>query len=436
MPAQAASNVALSFSPNKSDQLVGSTFDVSLVLNTGGQAVNALEVYVSFPSDKLQVVSPSVGNSFVSFWVNGPSFSNTDGSLVFQGGLPNPGINTAAGIISTITFRAKSAGTAFIKYQTSSKVLANDGSGTSLPITFGQAAITVKPSPPAGPVVVSSSHEDPGTWYATPTFEATWTSADATDYSYVFDQVPTTTPDETAESQATAVTHSVTGDGQWFFHIRAKAGDVWGATTHFVFKVDGTQPAQFGITTDSSSLLSGQRGVFGYQTTDGGSGIDHYEVRILRLDGKGDQVTAFTEAVSPYQTPKLDDGKYKLIVRAIDRAGNVREATLDFSVGVVAGAFPSRPFITNPILINVIVVSLIFLLLLVLLLLLAKHHEKRQEERALAQVRILQQEIARRRQDLQRLEGIYYQATQPVAEQVVPPSSPPASNEAVINRVP
>jgi len=412
-----AAGASLGFTPNRVEVASDSTFDLSLTLNTGGQSVNALEVYVSFPADKLQVVSPTTGSSFVSFWINGPSYSNTNGSLSFQGGLPNPGINTTAGIISTINFRAKSPGTATIRYQINSKILANDGAGTSIPLTFGQAIITIRPATPAGPVVSSSTHEDPGHWYSSPAFNASWTSPGGTDYSYVFDQLPTTTPDEVAETQGTVVAQTMTGDGQWFFHIRAKAGGVWGATTHYLFKVDNSPPASFTITTDSNSILSGQRGVFNFTTTDGVSGIAYYEARVVRLDGDEDAVTAFSEAVSPYQSPKLGDGRYRLVVRAVDTAGNVMEATLDFSVGVGGiGLSNGQAFLTNPLAINIIFISFIFLLLLLSILLIGRLHERRQADRAIAQVRLLQQEISRRRSDLQRLEGIYQQAVSPPPE--------------------
>lgn len=406
-----AAGVTLSFSPNQGQYLTDSTFDVSLVLNTNGQAINALEVYMSYPADKLQIVSPTTGNSFISIWIAGPSYSNTDGTATFSGGLPTPGITTSAGIISTVKFRAKASGKAIITYQTKSKILANDISGTSLPITSGQAVINISNAPPAGPVVSSTSHEDPGKWYADRTFLASW-EAVGSEYSYIFDQSPTTAPDETAETTTTTVAKTVEEDGQWYFHIRAKRNGVWGATTHFVFRVDTTPPAKFTIQADTLAIRSGERGIFSFVTTDSGSGVDYYEVRVMNQSGDSNEATTFIEATSPYQLPQLSDGRYRLIVRATDFAGNSVEQSVDFTVGIAAaGAGNYRSLISNPALINIAVISSIFLLLLLLLILIRNYREKNRLNRVINEVRHLQEEIKVRRQELEKLENAYGQTS-------------------------
>ena len=125
-----AANASLYLSPSSGSFPEGSTFTVSLYVNTGGQAVNAVQADLTFPRDKLQVVSPSTGNSFIRTWVTQPSYSNTDGTLHFAGAIPSPGISTNAGLVSTITFRATDTGTAVVKLLDTSRVLLNDGQGT------------------------------------------------------------------------------------------------------------------------------------------------------------------------------------------------------------------------------------------------------------------------------------------------------------------
>ncbi len=53
----------LSLSPSSKSITVGETFDVSVFLDTGGNTINTVDIFVKFPSDKLQVVSPSIGKS-------------------------------------------------------------------------------------------------------------------------------------------------------------------------------------------------------------------------------------------------------------------------------------------------------------------------------------------------------------------------------------
>ena len=51
--------------PAQGSFFVGSTFDVSVVLDTGGKAINTIEVELLFPPDILQLASPSTGSSIV-----------------------------------------------------------------------------------------------------------------------------------------------------------------------------------------------------------------------------------------------------------------------------------------------------------------------------------------------------------------------------------
>ncbi len=53
------------FSPASGTFYVGSTFDVSVFVNTNGNDVNAVRVDLKFDPKKLQVASPTAGKSFI-----------------------------------------------------------------------------------------------------------------------------------------------------------------------------------------------------------------------------------------------------------------------------------------------------------------------------------------------------------------------------------
>ena len=59
--ARAAGSASLYVGPSSGTFTVGSTFTVSIYVNTGGQFVNAVEANLSFPPNMLQVVSPTAG---------------------------------------------------------------------------------------------------------------------------------------------------------------------------------------------------------------------------------------------------------------------------------------------------------------------------------------------------------------------------------------
>jgi hypothetical protein len=138
----------LGFSPSSVLRTVGSTFSVSVYVSSADKAMNAASGVVSFPIDRLEVVNVSKTNSVMNLWVQDPVFSNTQGTVNFEGISLNPGFMGNQGTILTITFRSKSAGQATIKLSSGS-VLANDGVGTNILNELGNASISIQtiPSP-------------------------------------------------------------------------------------------------------------------------------------------------------------------------------------------------------------------------------------------------------------------------------------------------
>ena len=128
---QKAQAAVLNLNPPSGSFSVGSTFDVSLFLNTENESVNVIEVSLSFPPDKLQLVSPSTGQSIVSVWTAPPTFNNQTGRISLQGGIPG-GVNVSSGLFTTLTFRVKGVGQAVLKFLDETKVLLNDGLGTDV----------------------------------------------------------------------------------------------------------------------------------------------------------------------------------------------------------------------------------------------------------------------------------------------------------------
>jgi len=358
----AAAGASLKISPTAGVYEVGGLLDVSFVLDTGGEAVNAVNADIIFPPDKLQVVNPAATTSFISIWVTTPTYSNTDGTIKFQGGLPNPGIKTSAGVISTVTFRVKSSGRASLKFAPTSQVLRNDGQGTNILTSTGTAEFTLKTPPPNGPAVTSPSHSDPNTWYNNPQVQLSWEPVEgAQGYSYEFNQSARTIPDETIDATKTAVSVKADSDGVWYFHIRAKTAEAWGGVTTYIVQIDATPPAAFTPKLDRDIITIEESNTLRFLTTDGASGIDHYEVRQVTLSGNDQQSnTLFVEASSPYIIPKLGAGEYEFIVRAFDRAGNVTEGSAQMQV--VAGGLPLYarvPFLRNPAVANGVLIFLV-----------------------------------------------------------------------------
>ena len=152
LSADLAQATTLTIGPAGGTFSVGSTFDVSIFVNTQGKTINALEINLQFPPDKLQVASSLAGQSIISVWTSQPRFNNQNGTILIAGGIPG-GINMSNGLITTITFRVRSVGGANIKFSDETKVLLNDGFGTEDLSQTNNGVYQLVLPPPAGPNV-------------------------------------------------------------------------------------------------------------------------------------------------------------------------------------------------------------------------------------------------------------------------------------------
>ena len=110
---------------------------------SSSETMNAAEFFFSFPTDLVEVVSI---DTIYSLWVTGsPKFDNITGTLSFEGGLPTPGFSGDNGLIATVVFRTKNAGSGEITIDTEkSRVLANDGLGTNIETSFLSVSLEIR----------------------------------------------------------------------------------------------------------------------------------------------------------------------------------------------------------------------------------------------------------------------------------------------------
>src|SRR3989338_3585944 len=177
LPAHAAT---LYFSPSSGNFSVGNILTTSVLVDTQGQSINNADAVINFPAGLLDVVSVNKSGSIFSLWVEEPTFSNSAGTISFDGGLPTPGFNGTAGKLLSVIFRVRNAGTASLIFS-SGAVRANDGYGTDILQTRAQAQFSLiseeRPAPPPTeeappvvsiprPVIMSTTHPDEDKWYS------------------------------------------------------------------------------------------------------------------------------------------------------------------------------------------------------------------------------------------------------------------------------
>lgn len=332
-PAHAAAAARFFLSPSTGSFKVGDTITTSVMIDSGGQSINAAEGSVSFSSDLLTFDSVSTQGSIFTFWTSGPSGSST--VVNFGGGLSNPGYTGSSGKVVSITWKAKANGVALVSV-VGTKILANDGSGTNIygsssggTFTIGASSSTAKPksTPSTSLSVKSSSHPSQDKWYNTRSVNLSWSgTSDITGYSFTFDQSSSTDPSATV-SKSTSQTYENVADGVGYFHIKGKTATGFTSVIHFKIQIDTKAPDEF-TTSVAQDVLTNPRPVATFEAKDSLSGIEKYE-------GIIDSGESFA-LKSGDQLPKQKPGAHTLKVKAFDKAGNTRESQANYKIEGIA----------------------------------------------------------------------------------------------------
>lgn len=142
---KSSSNAVVITAIIKERSIVGRSVSLPVTIETGKEAVNAIEVHLTFDPTKIKVESVSNEESVLRLWVPGqPAFSNTKGEISFVGGLPTPGF-VGRGKIGSITVIPLSRGRQTVSFGPKTQALLNDGWGTAAPLVVEPITFNVYP---------------------------------------------------------------------------------------------------------------------------------------------------------------------------------------------------------------------------------------------------------------------------------------------------
>jgi len=317
---------------------VGNTFSVSVKVNAQGMPINAGDGVINFSPDELEVVSISKSGSIFTLWPQEPTFSNKIGKIEFAGGSPQPFSGTS-GQILTIIFRGKRETVAKVNFSSGS-VLAADGKGTNVISEMRGGTYTLRaketlppaeeyippPGSPSAPKITSPTHPDPEKWYPNnnPIFQ--WELLpDVKAVRILVDKNPSSIPTVYYSPPISEKKLENFEEGVWYFHCQLQNEKGWGSVGHFKFKIDVTPPEKFEISVKEGEKIFTTTPTLVFKTEDKVSGIDFYEVRIGNLE-------PVRVKEGEYQTPTLAPGKYNVVVRAVDFAGNETIAVKEIEI--------------------------------------------------------------------------------------------------------
>jgi len=297
--------------------------------------MNGAQGTISFPADKLSVTSVSKSGSVVSLWTQEPSFSNSAGTINFEGIVLNPGFTGSAGKMISINFKTKAAGGAVVSFSSGS-ILANDGKGTSILAGFGNARFNIEsgipaPAPPISttpvssaktspaPMIYSSTHPDPNKWYNNKDPKFSWSVTQGIiGVSFLINDKPSSNPGSVSDGLISEKQFEDIGDGFGYFHLRFKNARGWGAISHFKFNIDTKTPIDFTMDFSSKEEILKEGLKIKFSVSDNLSGVSHFEVKI-----DNDETIIFSDnELRIYDLPILDPGKHTIAVKVFDNAGN------------------------------------------------------------------------------------------------------------------
>jgi cohesin domain-containing protein len=343
-----ANAASLYFSPSSGSYSVDNILSTSVLVNTQGTAINSSNAIINFPTDLLEVISVNQSGSIFSIWVEGPSFSNSAGTISFTAGLPTPGFTGTTGKIINITFKARKAGTATLIFS-SANVRADDGFGTNVLTSIGQAQFNlireeeppvvpppVVPPPtetppsventPKAPKISSPTHPNSEQWYSNNDPEFTWgVPSGITGARLLLDDLPTSAPNVFYSGAVSEKQLEDLDDGVWYFHVQLRNRYGWGGTSHFKVQIDTEAPQSFEIIVKEGEETTNPQPTLLFETSGEESEINHYEVKI-------DSEPSIIIKENEYKMPVQSLGKHTIIVKAVDRAGNATLAIKEINI--------------------------------------------------------------------------------------------------------
>jgi len=333
----------ISISNDKINIVENQTFNVVVNLDTKGVYINNAEGLISFPKELLEVESISSAGSIFSIWVEQPTFSNLNGTVSFNGGLPTPGYLGSKGKVISILFKAKKEGVANIGFS-SANIYANDGLGTNVTsdkkgalinITSYKGAetpeeIIVSDKLPPSPIIASVEMPDSEAWYSLNKTTFNWDlPQNVIAVQVLFNNLPNSTPNITYSPPIEQKTITDLNDGVRYIHVRFKNSAGWGKTSHRKFKIDTSGPIILDVV---SSITKEDLVSLKITSQDKVSEVIKYKISI---DGIFDKEIVVDNGIANVLLSPQKSGNHEVNVIAYDRAGNLSEKNILVSFPII-----------------------------------------------------------------------------------------------------
>lgn len=353
------------FTPAVGEFNVGGEISVDLKIDSEGVGLNATQATLRFPKDMLTVKSIDKNGSTFNFWLEEPTFSNTDGVISFIGGTPY-GISGSSLQVVHIVFTSQGVGSAQVTIADAAAT-ASDGSGTNILSKTSNAVFTISPTSttptpvvpaprqivreatpvsnlPSRPSVAVTLYPDPTLWYdVSNIFNAKWDlPRDISGVSTSINKNPNFNQTEESDGLFDSKSFATLSDGTWYLHVRFQNNIGWGPTAHYRIAIDTQTPVPFTITSSEGEVNDNPTPTLTFKTSDSLSGLADYRIKIDNIDWITLPKKDFK---GTFKLPATGPGKHHITVEARDLAGNSVENTIDLEILPIAS--PTFTFVTE-----------------------------------------------------------------------------------------
>jgi hypothetical protein len=350
-PAVYAGDAAIFLSPITSTYTTGDSFTLSVMVGSGGEAINAVEGKLEYDPKELEILSTDKSSSVLTSWTIAPTYSNENGELSFAGLLSTSTVLTRGEVLK-FTVKSLRTGELHIRFATGAAVHAADGTGGNILSQLSGGVYVTRPKETdptvaaasitdegtvagevlgaaTGTSITSTTHPDQESWYATSTAVLDWgIPAGTASILLSLDK----RQNGEGVNPYSADTHEKVirdiKDGIWYFHVTRIDRNGERDTNTYRIAVDTTLPT--GVTASETARTDASEPNIKIQltATDTVSGIDHY---VFQLD-QGGEIVWTDDGTHTKSFQGVAVGVHELEVYAVDKAGNRTGSHVQFTI--------------------------------------------------------------------------------------------------------
>lgn len=159
----------LKLNPVTTSTNVNQSFTVAIRVSSPNTSISSVQAYLTFPNNLLEVSSISKTGTIASIFVEEPAFNNSSGTIKMTADIASPGFRGSDGLVVTVTFKAKAAGTANVGYTTESAVYGTSGTNSILgtsdtgiyTVQGASTTLTVTPTSATTPAITKAATGTP-----------------------------------------------------------------------------------------------------------------------------------------------------------------------------------------------------------------------------------------------------------------------------------